>query len=1057
MQSQFSNDAELMRDSQMSVKDQTGFEDMSGGDPHEHEYMSEAAIRAQHYVQYDHDPSMLDHSMQSDRDGNEKIKRARSTQKITRNRKITSCLQCRERKQKCDRQRPVCGNCDVGNSRGGMCTYVDTVEGAQEVLAGEGEKDAKRTKRSPSEDGSSRNKPVKGTSETSGNQRGSSISASLATRRLNLISATYDAGKNKSLDFDVRVRCARAAAIGSVLFGTPKTSAKDGSAQLYNPPAAVTSLKLPTIRELGPLLDTYRANVEWLCNVVVVDLNRSRFENFINWYHSNPQTLPADPPLVPLLLVILALAIQARRTTRNSSSFRQSKGKQQNKGDHLKIENDRSDLIPGGMPRSRAQTPHDEYVESCSSEKELLETAGRCIDALQIACPSNWASAFSAPLDLIRANLLRGLWHLSELHLQFAGSCFAVTLRLAHAAALNRDTRNWQSMGAEEAQARQNMFWNVAMFEVLHTDRVVQPSNILPDSYDTQFPDNHEALLGLYKRAGLIEPFVVEGRRSNFQAHPISRANFDFHLAKFQLTEVLIKGTSSSSSGKDNQNFAEAYENWKSNLPKSLGRVLERNELGVLGGAIDQESERAIVEEDPEEQTRYLQDSLLCMISLSVSIQIHRPQVDGTGQWRPPEGQAQRSLEVCIDSAQRLIWLIWSIVTRSPGPPYVLYNFCIFYCFQAAIVIAIQSALCGPTNNGNEVSTFAVLARPSLDKAVRTLDLIAGKAGLRFIAEQAQRYASTLREIDIAQQKSKIGEANRGSDSAHPPKINVLGNVPGYFIGVPPTIVAEGDGKKLGGQGYPNRASHATPSTSDRNDYTSFAAADASHTNGSVIDGDGTLSASANQFEEVAPHQSFGFDFNDLQVFATQAAAGANDLKLNAEMGVYVDRPFHEVYGLLNASGGGSTAAALSSHPRGLPTSHHSTGLDLLAAQVDHARSDPHWSPDRNNSNNNNNNNNLQGTFGVPASSDTWASSLAQQHNGQSSYNSILTWDKHDADHSHLLHQQQSHHQQAPDENHAPLPLQPASAPPVESMGKTFATDWGEWEKAVERLLHSEH
>ena len=43
----------------------------------------------------------------------------------------------------CDRQRPVCGNCNVGNSRGGMCTYVDTVEGAQEVLASEGEKDAK--------------------------------------------------------------------------------------------------------------------------------------------------------------------------------------------------------------------------------------------------------------------------------------------------------------------------------------------------------------------------------------------------------------------------------------------------------------------------------------------------------------------------------------------------------------------------------------------------------------------------------------------------------------------------------------------------------------------------------------------------------------------------------------------------------------------------------------------------------------------------------------------------------------------------------------------------
>lgn len=43
----------------------------------------------------------------------------------------------------CDRQRPLCGNCNTGNSRGGMCTYVDTVEEAQEVLADEEEKDAK--------------------------------------------------------------------------------------------------------------------------------------------------------------------------------------------------------------------------------------------------------------------------------------------------------------------------------------------------------------------------------------------------------------------------------------------------------------------------------------------------------------------------------------------------------------------------------------------------------------------------------------------------------------------------------------------------------------------------------------------------------------------------------------------------------------------------------------------------------------------------------------------------------------------------------------------------
>lgn len=148
------------------------FAQLDTGVPHHFKMDEEAAaaaaaiasVNASQYANYAEQVSpMQESSSQNDGETNGKIKRARSMQKITRNRKITSCLQCRERKQKvgrriqrarsawltprnilqCDRQKPLCGNCTTSSTRGGMCTYVDTVEEAQEVLATEGEKDAK--------------------------------------------------------------------------------------------------------------------------------------------------------------------------------------------------------------------------------------------------------------------------------------------------------------------------------------------------------------------------------------------------------------------------------------------------------------------------------------------------------------------------------------------------------------------------------------------------------------------------------------------------------------------------------------------------------------------------------------------------------------------------------------------------------------------------------------------------------------------------------------------------------------------------------------------------
>jgi hypothetical protein len=64
-----------------------------------------ASVNASQYANYAEQVSpMQESSSQNDGETNGKIKRARSMQKITRNRKITSCLQCRERKQKVGRR-----------------------------------------------------------------------------------------------------------------------------------------------------------------------------------------------------------------------------------------------------------------------------------------------------------------------------------------------------------------------------------------------------------------------------------------------------------------------------------------------------------------------------------------------------------------------------------------------------------------------------------------------------------------------------------------------------------------------------------------------------------------------------------------------------------------------------------------------------------------------------------------------------------------------------------------------------------------------------------------
>ena len=93
-----------------AMSDNDGYGDLSGDGAHDHHYMSEAdtagvgravaSASAGSYTAYGLDNTGLQDPNQMSSTDQEKVKRARSTQRITRNRKITSCLQCRERKQK---------------------------------------------------------------------------------------------------------------------------------------------------------------------------------------------------------------------------------------------------------------------------------------------------------------------------------------------------------------------------------------------------------------------------------------------------------------------------------------------------------------------------------------------------------------------------------------------------------------------------------------------------------------------------------------------------------------------------------------------------------------------------------------------------------------------------------------------------------------------------------------------------------------------------------------------------------------------------------------------
>lgn len=273
--------------------------------------------------------------------------------------------------------------------------------------------------------------------------------------------------------------------------------------------------------------------------------------------------------------------------------------------------------------------------------------------------------------------------------LAFADAATA-TLRLAHAAGLHRDPKHWKGMGKEEAQARRNMWYSCLMLEVVrhpllptcrlltcfvatqtHAHRLNIPCSITGESFDSELPNDHSALLGLFTRASELQAAQAAATGvaapSSRELLPPSRMSFEFHLARYSLARLFAqRGAHPSRTDLVSEGgaarIADVLAEWRAALPAPFEGVLQLDEGPLTGaGTLDDEDDPYVLgngastrmtPEDIRERKRiaYFQRVMLRMLHLQTRMAIYRPQFDVSGAWRPP-GDAQRALRECLDSA----------------------------------------------------------------------------------------------------------------------------------------------------------------------------------------------------------------------------------------------------------------------------------------------------------------------------------------------------------------------------------------------------------------------
>ncbi|CAO1637503.1 unnamed protein product [Parajaminaea phylloscopi] len=601
-------------------------------------------------------------------------KRAKHGAKIKRNRKITSCLACRERKQKCDRTHPTCEKC-IEDGR--QCVYVDNDAVTSDAAA------AASDELSP-EIGTKRPRPPvaggKGNAEPEDEDF-------LRMRRQGL-RRTFEAGRDRARSFQERVKAARAGCVAEVLF------AENGASDRKLHPG----LRLPTAKQAQDLLDIYKEDVQCVSNILIIDLNRARINSFLEWWHSGPLEMPieADAPLAPLVLVVLALSLQAKRA--------RDAIEQQSVNGHK------------GAYSPNRPTSCESLYPWISTERYLLETAGRCVNALQIVCPSSWAAAYSAPLDVVRAEALRALWHLGECHLQFAASCLSTAVRLAYAAGLHRDPKHWgpEKMGPFEAQARRSAWWNIVALDAFHSLRLGQPMSIAHSEMDTELPLDFDTILEQYQIT------------SNPHGRP-SRLAFDAITARFLLASLIVRRSKEYPPMNDPSSTAQhdfvricsdVYESWGKMIPKQLRKQMDESEKLEYWHRLPADGRWEVI----GLQLNHLQG---CIAS-------HRPQGEAEAS------EAMPAFKSSLQSATRIVALCHLGITGRPCVPALLLNIFVYHLFNIGCFLAIQSV---------QKAAVKSLCEPALAQALSALDLLAENHGLWNISELASKYASAIRGV----------------------------------------------------------------------------------------------------------------------------------------------------------------------------------------------------------------------------------------------------------------------------------------------------------------------
>ena len=146
--------------------------------------------------------------------GHRKSSLAERTKKITRNRKVNSCLQCRAKKQKCDRQHPTCGNClaQQHGKNGAIkgqpiyCTYLEAPVAAPMVPEATSAPDALAL--------AAFNQGL----EVARSGPSRTVVTTPLPHLVELVREAQLKSRDPSTDFPTRIKSARAASVGWTLF-----------------------------------------------------------------------------------------------------------------------------------------------------------------------------------------------------------------------------------------------------------------------------------------------------------------------------------------------------------------------------------------------------------------------------------------------------------------------------------------------------------------------------------------------------------------------------------------------------------------------------------------------------------------------------------------------------------------------------------------------------------------------------------------------------------------------------------------------------------------------